>query len=311
MEDLVLVHHWTIHTSRSLVNSPDLDHYWHTIFPQLGFQYPFVLHAILSIASLHLAYTRPSERTERMLESTRYHNTALKGFIESLNGISISNCHGLFACATLNIIYVFGMHGNLNDGTETNADDRHKSAQILGEDWIPIIRGIQAVLAPMYDHIKLGVLGPLLDLDNWEGIDPDTVPEAELQPFRDVQETWSKNNDSEVYDRSLYLLRKAFAYTKQFESPPSGDHPGWGYNRSWSAPLIWLYSAPEEYFTLLHQRQPPALILFAHCGALLHTIDRIWFAEGWGSSIVRVVSEVLGSYWSPWLKWPRGKVGLV
>jgi hypothetical protein len=86
--------------------------------------------------------------------------------------------------------------------------------------------------------------------------------------------------------------------------------PNWGYNRGWAGPLVFLHLAPEEYFTQLHQRQPPALILYAYFGALLHKMNDFWFMEGWGRDVVQVVDELLGDYWISWMKWPKGVVDI-
>jgi hypothetical protein len=54
----------------------------------------------------------------------------------------------------------------------------------------------------------------------------------------------------------------------------------WGFNRAWARPMFFIYFAPEKYFTLLQERQPAALILYAYFGALLHGLDSYWFLKG-------------------------------
>lgn len=84
----------------------------------------------------------------------------------------------------------------------------------------------------------------------------------------------------------------------------------WGINRSWSAPLMWLHFSPDDFLIRLNQRQPIALLIFAHFGVLLHGLTNYWFFHGWGQAIVAAVDELLGDYWSDWMQWPRDAVKL-
>lgn len=103
---------------------------------------------------------------------------------------------------------------------------------------------------------------------------------------------------------TLRILRKCRMFMAQFETMDARAMEGWGYNRSWSGPLIFIHFAPQAYFTLLHQRQPPALVLFAFFGALLHSCNEYWYVEGLGGEIVRTVNDMVGLYWRPWVSWP-------
>jgi hypothetical protein len=168
-----------------------------------------------------------------------------------------------------------------------------------------MIRGVEAVLHPVYNQVRLGPLRPLLSLGNWDELDPNYQPVAEDDHFRSIEAIWARSSDAEIYDKTLYLLRKCNIYMKQFRTMDAAALAHFGYNRAWSAPFIWLHSAPEEYFVLLQQRQPPALLIFAYLGTLLHGLHERWFMEGWGRNIVDVVDELLGEYWRPWMEWPK------
>lgn len=74
---------------------------------------------------------------------------------------------------------------------------------------------------------------------------------------------------------------------------------------------MWLFLAPEQFFQLQRQRQPPALIILAYYRALLQQLNKYWWAQGCGESIVSAVDEVLGPFWAPWTLWPKEVVGLI
>lgn len=264
------------------------------------------MQGILSLAALHLAYLHPAQKQRLILGAAHYHNETLQGFREGIDRMGDDNGDALFACASLNIIYVFGMFGKLNDARDGDPSPAARKSHILGAEWIPMIRGVEAVLHPVYDRVRLGPLRSMLDIGNWDELDPDRNAPPEDEFFLRIRAIWSQSVDAEVYDTSLYILRKSYMYTKQFDSR-EGERldTGWGFNRGWSGPLLWLHFTPEQYFKLLHQRQPAALVIFAYFGALFHSLEKYWFMEGWGRSIVEVVDELLGSYWIPWMGWPK------
>ncbi|KAH8883718.1 hypothetical protein GQ53DRAFT_698913 [Thozetella sp. PMI_491] len=310
INDLALLHHWTISTSRDIVRCPRVDHCWQTIFPRIASQHPFVMHGILSLAALHLAYTDVASKEERTLDAIRHHSTSLQGFRENILHMSDKNSEGLFVSSTLNIIYIFGMLGRPSRCNIADVDPRSRTARALGTEWIPMIRGVQAVLHRVYDHVRFGPLSPLLNLGNWDELDLNGEPLPDDDHLRRIQDTWALSGEAETYNETLQILRKCYLYVTQFKTMDEQTLEQWGYNRDWAGPLAFLHFAPDEYFTRLHQRQPPALVIFAYFGALLHGLNDSWFLEGWGRDIVEIVDELLGDYWRPWTDRPRQAVGL-
>ena len=285
------------------------------MIPQIGFQQPFLLHGILCLTCLHLACITPDDKERHKLDASRYHNQAIQGFRESISEIDKGeNNDALFAWASLNIICVFAMSGmqlHKRPSGENDALSAAQRSQVLGAEWIPMIRGVQAVLKHVYERVRHGPLQSLTNVENWEEIDPDQQPFECDEHFRNCKEVWAKSSDAQLYDDTLYLLRKCNAFMRQFKNMEGVILREWSYNRIWSAPFIWLHATTEEFFLHLRQRQPPALIIFAYFGALLHELNSYWFLEGWGLSIVKVVDEILGDYWTIWTKWPKEAIGLV
>jgi hypothetical protein len=244
-----------------------------------------------------------------------HHNEGLRGFRQSVADITEDNSEGLFVWSLLNMIYVFGMFRRRDFGDADNSTaprNSHKDL-VLGIEWIPMIRGIEAVLYPTHNYLQSGRMKRILSLGNWDDLEPGPLaaPSQGLDGYLCyTQETWKNNSDAETYDQALRTLRKCGMFIQQFETMDAAALAEWGYNRAWSGPLMFVHFAPQYYFTLLHQRQPPALVLFACFGALLHGINDYWFMEGLGKEIVEVVGDLLGSYWRPWIAWPLDLVGL-
>lgn len=309
---MALLYHWTLVTSRSILNTPELDHFWQRVFPEIAFQHSYLMHRILSIAALHVVYLRPENKRLRLREAAHHHAQALVGFRESINTLGQHNSDALFASAVLTWFYAFLSFGKLYDEDCEDANPAARTSRILGAEWIPLIRGVGAILTPVYEHVRVGRLNPMLTLTNWDETDPDTQPGPGDEKLLRLRDSWPSDGDADVYNETLFLLRKSNAWMGQFLGQRGGSvsQQESGYNRDWSGPFIWLFLVPEKYFTLQCQRQPLALVLFAHFGALLQCLDGYWWMQGCGRSVVGVVDECLGPYWSQWMDWPKMVVGL-
>lgn len=296
--------------SRTIVNTPQLDHLYHTTIPQIAFHHPHVMYGILSIAALHVAYSRPLDSHAELCDAAQYHLEALNGLRDSVSSIGPHNSDALFASSILVFFYSFLTFGKLHDAFNKNADSTAQTPRAFGDDWIPLVRGVEVILHPEYDNIRVGPLKGLLDMANWDDLDPDTQSDAEDEALLALREIWMSDSKSEVYDKNLYFLRKTRTWMVQFKNEHIYQMFELKYNREWSGPFTWLMIISDEFCTLLRQRQPPALIVFAHFGALLHSLNKYWWAEGCGMNIVSEVAKHLGEYWSPWMQWPKQTVGL-
>ncbi|KAG9499325.1 hypothetical protein J7337_010145 [Fusarium musae] len=163
-----------------------------------------------------------------------------------------------------------------------NSSSSAQKEKVLGTEWIPMMRGLEAVLAPTHNNLRSSSMKAIISTGNWDGLDPEQgSQDPEDAHFCRARESWSDSDRAEVYEEALRVLRKCRLYSSQFREMDSETRSNWGYNKEWSAPLMFIHFAPESYFSLLRQRQPPALILFSLFGALLHKIRDYWFLEGW------------------------------
>ncbi|KAG4275407.1 hypothetical protein FPRO04_14393 [Fusarium proliferatum] len=305
--DLRLLHHWTIATSIGVSKWPKDRWIWQTVLPQIGFRYSFVLHAMLGLAALHIAYQDGVEGNSMWTAGIFHHSQALSGFQQEIAHITEENSEALFMWSVCNILYTFAMSNPLRQAPDLVAPST-KSTQYdktLGAEWIPMIRGVNAVLVPTHNFIRLGRMKAMMSLGNWYELDPDKDnPCPEDVYFCGVREIWKASDSSQIYEEVLRVIRRCRLYSQQFCKMDAETLEQWGHNKEWSAPFILINMVPEAYFPLLQQRQPPALVLFSYFGAMLHKLDHYWFLEGWGKAIVETVADILGSYWEPWISWP-------
>lgn len=279
---------------------------WQHVFPIVGFEHPFVLHAILSLAALHIARGHGTKASASTVKAAEHHNKAIQGFQQSVTNITPTNSEALVVCSILNLLYVFGIRAYDDEGAKDGPRRSFKEDLILGVEWIPMIRGIKAVLGPTHNYLLNSHMQGILSVGNWYELKLSTPGSDGFDEFLcRMAQIWNNDNSQrEVYDDALETLRRSHHYIRQFEIMDAATLAAWGSNRQWAGPLMFIHFAPQAFFTLLHQRQPPALVLFAHFGALLHKLDSYWFMEGWGRKIIEVVSGLLGTYWRTWIDFP-------
>ncbi|KAH6691489.1 hypothetical protein F5X68DRAFT_267653 [Plectosphaerella plurivora] len=309
LEDLALHHHWTLFTSLTISGESHFAGIWQNIIPEIGFQFPFVTHSIMSLAALHMAQTRGSQEKHLVAHAAEHYNVALRGFRKEVINITESNSEALFCFCLINVLYVFAMSTLYGSGTSEKPTGRKD--RILGVELIPMIRGIEAVLLPTHNHLRFGRLKIIMSVGNWDELDPGSLESQGVDAYLcQTRQTWANSGDADTYDEALRILRKCRLFVQQFATMDSATLSEWGYNRAWSGPMLFIHFGPAAYFTLLQQRQPQALILFAHFGVLMHDLRQFWFIGAWGKEIVEVVGDLLGSYWAPWVSWPMEAVGL-
>ncbi|KAH6633554.1 hypothetical protein C7974DRAFT_392984 [Boeremia exigua] len=308
LSDLALLHHWTMVTSPNIVHSSCVNYIWQAAFPQFAFTNGPLMSRLLSIAALHQAYLEPADRRSAMQVAGQHHSRALEGLMGSLDSdIEPRGGNSIFANAVLTFFYAFISFGPLYNNEFAMATPH--TTRVLGASWIPLIRGLHPVIERVREQVLAGPLSSLLDISKWMELQPGTEDDDEDKQINRIRDLWSQGNfsdeDKATYDQTLFALRQCNMWLKQSESWYDHTSLRKANYGPWSGPFIWISVTPESFFTLLEQRQAPAMITFACFGALIHRMDHYWWIEGCGKSIVEVVDQCLGPYWSEWLVWAR------
>ena len=72
--------------------------------------------------------------------------------------------------------------------------------------------------------------------------------------------------------------------------------------------FLWLVMLERDFIDLLKQRDPMALVIFAHFGAVCQAASTLWWARNWDSLIVEAAYQALDDEWRPWISWPMQKI---
>ena len=224
---MALLHHWTTTTSRTILNSPKIDYLFYSVFPRLAYDHDYMMHALISLAALHIAYLHPDERKANLHIAAHHHTLTLKGFRNDINSIGPENGEALFGTASLIFMYSFSTFSKLSDHLEQN-DLAGRTSRILGEEWIPLTLGCRTVIGPVYEHITCGPLQQVVHLKEWDDLDPDVQPSSDDAYMLCIKETWQNEENREIYDETLYLLRKTSAWVAHFQSLDGEAREEWG-----------------------------------------------------------------------------------
>ena len=209
-----------------------------------------------------------------------------------------TNCHALFATAGVIAILAFALQSPLAVMYSCPLDDI--------ADFFTLIRGIKTVLRGVcFDRITEGKLKVLLDYDWYPRGEPlrgdvksafDHLTELKMTAVRhpDLQETYT------AVTKSLQRAFETYSVITHERTLALG---------------VWTANLPDLYLSLIRRREPMALVILAHYGVLLYSINGIWWSEGRGARLVEAISESLPMSWQPELQWPmdiiRGKSALV
>lgn len=73
--------------------------------------------------------------------------------------------------------------------------------------------------------------------------------------------------------------------------------------------FFWLYRVSDDFVLCLQQRQPMALVIYAHFVVLLKTMDWTWIIGCWPSHLMAQIYGSLDESWRVRVRWPMEQVG--
>ena len=290
--DLKIFNHYAAYTSASLSDRDSVQLTWRVAVPQEAIPHSFLMHALLSFASAHLAQLCPAQRTSYGRGALVHRNIALRSCIPSLRNITPKNCHALFAFSSVIAVSTFAFPDALSESQMSPVDN------IL--TFLVLIRGVNTVLQGGLDWIKSGSLNPLLQDGrvNWRK-QVALLPVTFLAPFERLHALNVKaspdTNDRKVYEEAIQDLENSYGAYQLIASDRS-------------LVFIWCAIIPREYVTLVSERQPMALVVLAHFAVLLHNVGAQWWAGDRGKLLVEAIHDELGNDWKLAVEWPMAVV---
>ncbi|GKZ22383.1 hypothetical protein AbraCBS73388_008531 [Aspergillus brasiliensis] len=298
LRELELMHKFSTETYQSLCNEPTDHHEWQSAIPRKALKHDFLMSGILAVASLHIASTLdPSEALSYIDTALEYHDLAFAPFRHAIDNLTPANCDAVFAHSV--ITTVIGI-------TLPQLVVARGESQSMTENIIVVFELLHGV-SKIFTISRPWLQGKLFTSRRgfWETQLSilDSEIEAALDRLTALNNDMLATDNAEqhhIVKNAIALLRRCFCR--------------YNHARDVASILAWVATVDKEFVHALRCRQPLALLVLMHWGALLHELDgKVWWAKNSGTALV---SELLNALrpcdvrWEGALQWPKRKIGL-
>ncbi|EXJ89666.1 hypothetical protein A1O3_02733 [Capronia epimyces CBS 606.96] len=285
-EQLQLMHHYTVHTSKSIAEVTILEDQdqslWNQWAIELAFKNDFLLHGLLSLSALHLALGGSSPQ-KHTVAAIRHQHLAVSLFRPYLSQLAVDNYDAVFAFSYVVAFYSFGIQRT----SESDINPIAKLHQVLS-----LVRGISTFFKS--DLESLG-------RSRWSGLSfilrhPFTrnLPEEMETMLSDLRQRTSRTTSGSVrgpmYIAAIEALKASLTFAITYPSAQSS---------------VTLFSVmvPAEFWAMATTGEPLALAILANYAVTLYWLrDNIWM-RGWGKEIVATVRQALPLEWHQCIAW--------
>ena len=295
ISNLRLLHHFTTVTSKTLSHEPAVEDMFSSYIPKMAFDNVYLLHALLSLAALHISRSEPEHRNDHLLQARRHHQIALTQFRSEVKSLPESNFPAIAVFHAFIFPYSCAISTS-SDGVE-DAFESIVSALVLTRMIGPLMQA-----SGMYEHMRQSEIGRLMPKDvysvDWNKAEaPVNTELIQLRKFSEVFHHIYPPDIIEAYKEAIRLLELLFEVTRNLQKPPSD-----------SLLRIWIHFVPARFVELLSEKQPGALIIFAHYGVVLGKGRHYWFLEGLDELILAVADAFVPMESKNWLEWPKEQI---
>lgn len=265
---------------------------------QVAFENPYLLHNFLSLAALHINHRErcpANPRTDYLKIAERHHGAALSIFRTTVYDINESNFTPILMSAGTLFPYSCGLSIAVSDDLD------YAFETILSN--MLLTRKIRPIVSNFYHAMKNSDLDKLIPNDvqdkNWDntkvGVE---VHLPKLRKFADVVQHIYSPDIVEAYTQAIDKLELVFEQTSKFSR----------YSPSSALLRIWIHLISDHYVQLLSDKQPGALIIFAHFAVLLKKGEHFWYMEGMADLVLKIIDIHIPSEWKSWIEWPKEQI---
>ncbi|PYI02353.1 C6 transcription factor [Aspergillus sclerotiicarbonarius CBS 121057] len=298
LRELELMHKFSTETYQSLCNEPTDQQVWQSVIPRKALEYDFLMSGILAVASLHIASELdPPAALSYIDTALEYHDLAFAPFRHAIDNLTPANCDAVFAHSAITTVIGIALpqlaaareeSQSMTENIIVVFELLHGATNIftISRPWL------QSNLSTSrrgFWETQLSILDSETEttLDRLTALNNDILARANAE-----QHCIIKN--------AIGLLRRCFCRY---------DH-----NRDVASILAWVATVDKEFVHALRCRQPLALLVLMHWGALLHELDgKVWWANNSGRALVLELQNALRPCdvrWEGALQWPKRKIGL-
>lgn len=294
IRNLELLHFYTATTSLTLCNMPERQRVWQNTIPQIAFSNHFLLHGLLAISALHLAYLQPSRKASLYAEASLHQNEALTLYQSVTANITSENCNACYAFSTIVIIYAWAS----SDETGYLCFGNMKSSGTV--EWIKLLRCSYNLILPYFGSMQNGPLMPLLSLYQPGHSPAREISVGDSKKLKSLSRLWAAHNSSlsrveiDALNEALSLLHEVYELIPSYNTQTCPI----------AATFSWAVRISDAYITMVIKEQPEALVLLAHYCIVLQQVDKFWWICGMSRHLLDYIRITLDPQWERWIEWP-------
>lgn len=299
LRDLELMHNYCINSYKTISQDDEFAERFQNEVPKLAILHPFLMHGILALSALHLAYlNKDSDRASEYDELATGHQTlALALFRKELDNITPANSNALFSFSGIATILAFASHQT----TRVHAlSPIEEMLQIVN-----LCRGIAKILETSRGWMEAS--------NSWvSNLLSTRKRSGQIKPLpADIEAKFSM-----IFKLNSDLTRTGFNIEEAVACEEA--------IREMSKSLQQLYSDYDDVvvfrwpivvkpilFSNLRERRPMALVVLAHYCILLHKLDDRWWLKGWPRLLLQSIYSLLDPSWRDHIRWPLEALGLL
>jgi hypothetical protein len=265
---------------------------------------------------LQAAYTG-SEDSRQLIDYASQHQTsALRLYQLAIANPTEDQYDAVFALSIVILILAIATTG-----------DEYGEDGMFDCKWIRLARGIRDVNEDRLGRIKQGPLSLLIYEDEFQDATSKQTQAVLSEKARDclpddlkrLERLWHGEEslpglseiERKTYDEVFVCLRHTYlaVLTQDDEFMSNGNSPS-GIKRAYTRDRLvaevffWIYHVPTRYIELVEQRNPIALILFAHYAALFGEVCQAWFSDRSARAMVNSIWTYLDEKLRKWIEGP-------
>lgn len=250
---------------------------------QWGIEFPSIMHLILALSALHLAYNYPESRDRYIHQADNHFKFGVQMVTSVLSQLNAGNCQKIYMAAVLICFTYFGR--GPRPGEYLIFSDAGAA------EWQVLLRGVRTIVSSYHAMVFRGILEP--KGEETEGVLSDSM-RIELHEHATHLETVHRLIEQDTTDETNRAMYKAVIndllekMREVYEKRSMGD-PGVGLMH---LVMGWLYRLPEDLVRQLEQKEPRALVVLAYWAVMLKYMDGVWFMKGWAEHILSGIFRV-------------------
>ncbi|OKL59035.1 hypothetical protein UA08_05592 [Talaromyces atroroseus] len=295
--ELQLMSQFITKTVDSLPTStqPELAKVWREDAPRLAMKHPALLDTIFALASLHLTLTQPSSNCSDA--HCQYMDSVLKAHREEIRNVTLSNADAVWFTSSLLRFTIFA-----------RLQERNIEPYTLPGEWLSLMSMAGSTFRSIWTCVRenpgseklvtMELFRASILAQEWHKQPDDVSPRAfahllERAMPRDELEPWG-SEISETYAQAVEALGniKYAIDSKQATK----------YVTMRLAAYLGLL--PPKFGQLVLDKQPRALVIFAHYFTLMADYTDVWTIGATPQREITGLSSLIPEDWQPLMHWP-------